>query len=372
MRILHKSTGLFSLLLMLALVSSACTPSTAAPVIVGGDPSVTTATTPEATPADAAATIPQSSGNFGVVGAGDGYMMLATALLGREVVSSEADKLGNVDDFLIDQATGDVPFALISHGGFLGIGQDQVAVPLSAFSLGLEENNLVLNLTADQFETFPNIEIDDNWPVGLDTGWDADLRNFWNNAGFDVRTLEGAGAGTVVRASQLIDYGFSTGTGNELATGRDAAPAVVVITTPVAVATSVTSTTTSTDSNTTGDLALPHEAGASDTGGAEIGNTGLGNVVDYIIDLSQGRVVYAVLSFTELATFGEEWSIVPFQAIEAGPLGDQLLLDQGIDTSLLTAAPSIRGDNLRETDFFAPGWDDEINTYWRDQGYQLN
>lgn len=376
MRILHKPTVLFSLLLLFALVSSACTLNTAEPVIIGGDTAATAEATPAAqaspAPADAAVTTPQTSGAFGVAGAGEGYMMLATALLGREVVSTEADKLGNVDDFLIDLATGDVPFALISHGGFLGIGQDQAAVPLSAFSMGLEENNLVLNLTADQFETFPNVEIDSDWPVGLDTGWDAALRNFWNSAGFDVRNLEGAGAGTVVRASQLINYGFNTGTGNALVTDGDTAPVVVAITTPIASATSVTSTATSTESNTSGDVALPHEAGASDFGSAQIGEASLGNTVDYIIDLSQGQVVYAVLSFTELATFGEEWSIIPFQAIASGPLGNQLMLDQGIDTTLLTAAPTIRGDNLRETDFFAPGWDDAINAYWSGQGYQRN
>ncbi len=352
MRAIYRPTVFLSLLLMLALIVGACTPGADQPVIIGGDAPAAGQATPvgqeEPAPGDPALTTPQMPGAFGVVGADEGYMMLATALLGRNVVSMNDENLGDVDDFLIDLTNGNVPFALITHGGFLGIGRNQAAVPLSAFSLGLEENNLVLNLTEDQFETFPDVDIDNNWPVGLDTGWDADLRNFWTNAGFDVSEIDGAITGTVVRASQLVGFGFGTGLGTGVAPGGAVAPADPALTTPV------------TDTTATGAVADPAAAMAN-----------LGNTADYIVDLGAGRVEYAVLSFSDVATFGEEWVIVPFQAIETTPLGDQVLLDQGIDWNLLTGAPRIVGGNLADADFFAPGWDEAIRTYWSEQGYDL-
>ncbi|WOI61087.1 PRC-barrel domain-containing protein [Streptomyces fradiae] len=53
---------------------------------------------------------------------------------GRTVVNTAGEKLGTVEDLLIDEAEGKVRFLLVEHGGFLGLGQKKTFVPVDAVS----------------------------------------------------------------------------------------------------------------------------------------------------------------------------------------------------------------------------------------------
>jgi len=359
-----------SLTLLLALVLSACNVGNQQPVVVGeATPAVqaTTAVGQPAAPSEPQVTDPGTTGatgtngaSFGLAGAEQGYMMLASNLLGREVVSTGNENLGNVEDFLVDMTDGNIPFALISHGGFLGIAQDQAPIPLSAMSVNPEQTALIVNVTQEQLQNFPNVDVSNDWPAGLNAGWDTDLRNFWTNAGYNVDTIDATQTGSVVRASQMVNAGFGFGTGTGVGAGTGA---------------------TGTGTGATG-------TGAGTAAGTAVG---INSITDYIVDLSQGRVLYAVVNYADagVATTGEtgvttagetglaagnQWLIVPFQAIsmdmQTGAAGE-LSFGQNLNPDLLTNAPRIQGDNLNNADFFAPGWDEQIRTYWGEQGYNL-
>lgn len=336
MKLTGKRFILMSLMVMAALIFSACTDANTvepdivtAPVVedpavedpVVEDPAVVE--DPEVVEDPAVVDEPQDplGPSVGVVGAEADYMMLASALLDRDVASQAGEDIGEIEDFLIDLSTGNVPFALVEHGGFLSLFEQDAPIPLSAFSVVPGEDELILGVTQEQFETFPDIEVGDDWPFGLEPGWDTDLRGFWTNAGFNVSDLGVADENLVVRASNLIGYGWGAG-----------APAAGVATTAASI----------------------------------------GNINDYIVDLGQGRVEYAVLSFVDVGVYGEDWVIVPFQAIEPGPLGTEIRLDPAISPELLTAAPRIVGATLGTAEFFAPGWDEQIRAYWSEQGYDLD
>lgn len=347
----YTRTLFLSLTLLLALVLSACNAGNQQPVVVGEATPVAEATTAndqaQATPGEPQVTTPGTTGSsFGLAGAEQGYMMLASNLLGREVVSTANENLGNVEDFLVDMTDGNIPFALISHGGFLGIAQDQAPIPLSAMSVNPEQTALVLNVTQDQLQNFPDVDVSNDWPAGLEAGWDTQLRDFWTNLGYNVDTIDTAQTGSVVRASQLVNAGF-------FGVGADAGVDTGVL----------TDTTVVTDT--------------TDTEPVVTANT----VTDYIVDLSQGRVMYAVFNSVDAGITpagdvgaGDEWVVVPFQAITAdmqtGAAGE-LTFGQNMDQTMLANAPRIQGDNLGDADFFAPGWDEQIRSYWREQGYNL-
>lgn len=340
----HKRTLFLSLTLLLALVISACNPGNQEPVVVGEATPVAQATTAvdqQATPSEPQVTTPDTTGSsFGVTGAEQGYMMLASTLLGRDVASTTGENLGSVEDFLVDMTTGNIPFALISHGGFLGIAQEQAPIPLSALSVDTQQTALMLNVTQDQLANFPDVDVSNDWPAGLDAGWDTELRDFWTNAGYNVDTIDMTQTGSVVRASQLVNAGF-------FGVGADADVDTSVVT------------------DTTGTEAV----------------VDANSVTDYLVDLSQGRVMYAVFDSIDagITTAGDagvenEWVVVPFQAIstdmQAGDTGE-LTFGQNMNQELLVNAPRIQGDNLEDADFFAPGWDEQIRTYWSEQGYDL-
>ena len=79
-------------------------------------------------------------------------------LLGSPVVNSKGDEVGKIEDVVLDQ-TGKY-YAVVSVGGFLGIGAKDVALPLNDLQLGQDEAYLMSAETEDQLEQMP--EYDEN------------------------------------------------------------------------------------------------------------------------------------------------------------------------------------------------------------------
>jgi sporulation protein YlmC with PRC-barrel domain len=68
-------------------------------------------------------------------------VMSASELLGSEVVNERGDTVAEVVDLVKD---GDVTYAVLSVGGFLGIGDKEVAMPLDRFEVDAEERIMLL------------------------------------------------------------------------------------------------------------------------------------------------------------------------------------------------------------------------------------
>ena len=52
---------------------------------------------------------------------------------GKTVHGRDGDKLGTVDQLILDERTGQVAYVILSTGGFLGLGQSYHPIPWSAF-----------------------------------------------------------------------------------------------------------------------------------------------------------------------------------------------------------------------------------------------
>jgi hypothetical protein len=76
----------------------------------------------------------------------------SSQLVGSPVYDEQLEKIGTIDDLIIDaprrpgktssRPSEKAPFAILSVGGFLGIGEHLVVVPLH--SLKISENKIVL------------------------------------------------------------------------------------------------------------------------------------------------------------------------------------------------------------------------------------
>jgi ribosomal 30S subunit maturation factor RimM len=92
--------------------------------------------------------------------AADGGMALRLRdLLGTSVKNTADDTIGEVKDLIIT-AKQNVPKALISVGGFLGIGDKVVAVPYDALQISRvdEKDRVVYNATKEELKAMPNFE----------------------------------------------------------------------------------------------------------------------------------------------------------------------------------------------------------------------
>ena len=85
---------------------------------------------------------------------------LASNLIGLSVVNAENERLGEINDLVTDQ-DGKVIAALVGVGGFLGIGEKDVAVRFEDLKLSRDEENNVtamLNANQDTLASAPDFE----------------------------------------------------------------------------------------------------------------------------------------------------------------------------------------------------------------------
>ena len=78
------------------------------------------------------------------------HFMLANDLKGHKVVNKNAEDLGKIEDYMLDLETGRMAYAVLSFGGFLGMGEKLFAIPWSAFNVQLFENDLRKVLNVDK------------------------------------------------------------------------------------------------------------------------------------------------------------------------------------------------------------------------------
>jgi sporulation protein YlmC with PRC-barrel domain len=86
--------------------------------------------------------------------AGQGAAYRFSRLRGVSVKDQQGKTLGSVRDVVIDSG-GHVPEAVISHGGFLGIGAKLAAVSLSDLRFDTESQSFVLGWTKEQLDRAP-------------------------------------------------------------------------------------------------------------------------------------------------------------------------------------------------------------------------
>lgn len=80
-------------------------------------------------------------------------------LVGSSVYNEAKDDIGKVDDIIIPRGGG-APAAIISVGGFLGLGSRYVAVPLSDLQLGQDDRWTLPRATKEYLRTLPPFSYD--------------------------------------------------------------------------------------------------------------------------------------------------------------------------------------------------------------------
>ena len=79
----------------------------------------------------------------------------ASNLIGSTVKNLQGETLGQITDLTISKDR--VTFAVVSHGGVLGIGDKLIPVPINALLI-TDNKNAVLDINKEKFATAPNFE----------------------------------------------------------------------------------------------------------------------------------------------------------------------------------------------------------------------
>ena len=105
-------------------------------------------------------------------------LMGADTLIGDSVVNAADENLGDIKEIMLDMQTGQVAYAVLSFGGFLGMGDKLFAVPWQALHLDTVNKRFVLDIDKQQLQNAPGFD-KDAWPDMADTRWAQQIHSFY-------------------------------------------------------------------------------------------------------------------------------------------------------------------------------------------------
>ncbi|QCI67774.1 PRC-barrel domain-containing protein [Phreatobacter stygius] len=86
---------------------------------------------------------------------GHSAIIAADRVAGTNVYNSNGEHLGEIHDIILDKESGHVVYAIMSFGGFLGIGEKYHPLPWSVLKYDTEREGYVVPLTRDRLENAP-------------------------------------------------------------------------------------------------------------------------------------------------------------------------------------------------------------------------
>jgi sporulation protein YlmC with PRC-barrel domain len=209
-------------------------------------------------------------------------------ILGQAVTTPEGKEVGHIENVVLDAATGDLLYGVVSSGRVLGVGGTFQTLPWAVLQGAADRKAFQLPIAEEQFHNAPHFD-NDSWPDMLDRHW--------------------------VDAMHVY-YGKTPRLGKRL--GPDNAPVAQVPRLVLRAASVVQGT-------------VMHPRGQR-----------LGAIKDLVTDAAAGQVVYVVLAFGDVPLRREKWFALPWQAFQQSKgLGTFLL---AVDAKALEEASGFARD----------------------------
>jgi len=209
--------------------------------------------------------------------AGQEMTLLKTnELIGKEVKNTQDEKLGVIHDIVLTPDCQQASYAALSYGGVFGVGSKLYAIPWQALHFG-PKGEITLSAAKDQFTeaaSFPN----NDWPSRGDTRW---LTTSTASQSPMSSAQSAASESPTARTPSMGPAGQGTMTNREVQMRR-----------------------------------VTHLTGM-EAKNAE--NQDLGDIEEFVIDASNGHIVYDIIAFGGVAGIGEKYAAVPANAVRLQP-----------------------------------------------------
>ena len=123
----------------------------------------TTQRSPDATGGTAATSPTTQSQSSAQSGAAGGQLASAEKMMGKNVYGQNNEKIGEVEDIILDPQSGQAKQLILSSGGFLGIGDKKVAVDFSKAQFDQQQDRVqISDMTQDQVKNMQEFQYTDN------------------------------------------------------------------------------------------------------------------------------------------------------------------------------------------------------------------
>jgi sporulation protein YlmC with PRC-barrel domain len=98
---------------------------------------------------------------------------------GTSVYNETGDKLGSIDNLIIDKRTGQVRHAVLEFGGFLGLGTDRYPIPWSMLKYDTDRDGYVVPIDKSRLDDAPRYPYADESPFVKDTSYGQRVNKFY-------------------------------------------------------------------------------------------------------------------------------------------------------------------------------------------------
>jgi len=85
-------------------------------------------------------------------------MLETSKVPGTSVYGASRESIGEVDDLIVDTVSGKVRYAVLSFGGFLGLGKSSYVIPWTSLKWDPELNGYVTGVTEEQLKSSPDLD----------------------------------------------------------------------------------------------------------------------------------------------------------------------------------------------------------------------
>jgi hypothetical protein len=92
-----------------------------------------------------------------------GTLIASDKVEGTAVYGADRQKIGSIERVMIDKTSGRVSYAVLSFGGFLGIGDDHYPLPWQSLKYDIDLGGYISGITLKQLKGAPRYGNDNTW-----------------------------------------------------------------------------------------------------------------------------------------------------------------------------------------------------------------
>ena len=101
-------------------------------------------------------------------------------VIGKKVLGRDNESLGKVEEIVLDKVNGEVRYAVLSFGGFMGLGDDFYALPWKTLEYCQPEDAFKVNVAKETLKSASGFN-KDNWPDFASASWSKSINDFYTS-----------------------------------------------------------------------------------------------------------------------------------------------------------------------------------------------
>jgi sporulation protein YlmC with PRC-barrel domain len=234
------------------------------------------------------------------------------SIIGHTVENQPGKALGHIEEVVIDAATGDIAYAVLAFGEFLGVGGKLFALPWHALQQPGKAKTFQLEMTEEQLKRAPGFD-KDQWPDMEERHWQDAIHAYYGQPPVGKELPPQTASETVQHVPHRL-----------LRTGYVLKGTVM---------------------NTRGQR--------------------LGNIEEVVVDAATGQVAYAVLSMGEFLGVGGKLFAIPWLALQQSAGLGTFTLD--VEKETLQKAAGFDKDHW--PNMADPRWQAAVHSDYKQQPY---